>query len=307
MRTGDERKPTGTVMMTMVQSSGQWLNGAMVPQHHYVALEIKDIEGAIIARVALTFEQVTRMLMYNGEVQCTLDKYRGKDGQLLTEQVEQPKTVRSRMKERLGNSRQELKARINDLEKDLYEALNKGSAGKGKLQELHSTVQTIRQHFGENDDFVVQQAEEELGTMQMQAACQLGVFLQANHGLELDAKTLAKLLPVGEPGNLIIDKSVQPVETGYVAKERPLKDPSEMTALEVGDEIHMRLKRFEAAQPKNNEHNLLFGASAGAKRNKVWIKYISYQGTWDVELEQARNYLTFLRNTKQFMRLCGSK
>lgn len=302
MKTGDERRPTSTVCMTMVQSSGTWLNGAMVPQMHYVSLEVKDNENRLVARVGLTFEQVTRMLMYNGEVPCTLERYRGLDGKPTEEKVERPKTVHARMKERLGQSREELKDRIKDLERALYDAMNNKTAGKGKLQEMHSMAHTILQHFGGNDDFVVQQAEEELGTMQMQAACQLGVFLQTQHNLQLDGETLAKLLPVGE-GNLLIDKSAKPVVNGYKAKERPVKDPSEMCARELADEILIYLKEFEATKENQSkdESALVFMPTTGEHANNIFIRYVSFHSTYTVDIDLARNYLIFLRNAKPAM------
>lgn len=297
-------KPTSTVCMTMTSSSGSWLNGAMVPQHHYVSMEIKDNTGALVARVALTFEQMTRTLMYNGEVPCTLERYRGLDGKLVVEQVERPKTVHSRMKERLGESRKELYIRIADLKKDLYAAVNGGSAGKRKLEDFLAQADTILSHFGGNDDFVLQQAEEELGTMQTQAACQLGVFLQRQHGLTVDESTLAKLLPVSDGPLAIADKTVQGVTTGYTAKERAKKAAPQMTAMEVADEIHGYLKAWEttAWNKTQGERQPLFGASATHKGNKVEIRYVSYQGTHSLPLKDAQDYLIFLQNTKAFMR-----
>lgn len=303
MRHEDE-KNTSSICFTMCSSSGQWLNGAMVPQHHYVSLTLKDPDDKIVARVALTFEQMTRALMYNGEVPCTLERYRGLDGKLIEEQVEKPKTVHRRMKERLGESRKELADRIADLHKDIYEALQAGTAGKKKLQELLSQSDTIKQHFASNDDFVVQQAEEELGAMQTQAACQLGVFLQSQHGISADSSVLQKLLPVSE-NNLLEDKStdVKPVVTGYVPKERDLKEVKDMTAMEVADEINKWLKIAEAFDPDiGKESAQLFGSNATSKRNKVEIRYISYQGTHSLTLEAAQEYLTYLRTHKEFKR-----
>jgi hypothetical protein len=297
-------KETSTICMAMTSSSGTWLNGAMVPQHHYVSLTVKDNQGKLVARVALTFEQMTRTLMYNGEVPCTLERYRGDDGQLVEEKVERPKTVRNRMKERLGTSRQELKTRIADLKKDLYEAVAGGSAGKKKLEGMLAQADTILSHFGENDDFVVQQAEEELGAMQTQAACQLGVFLQTQHNLTVDESALVKLLPVGEASNLLTDKSVQGVTTGYVAKERVTKSAYDMTAMEVADAIHRHLKYWEATpwNKQQGEHQPLFGASATHKGNKVEIRYVSFQGTHSLTLKAAQDYLVGLNNAKGFKR-----
>lgn len=296
-----EGKQTSSVCMTMVQSSGQWLNGAMVPQHHFVSLTLNDPEGKIVARASLTFEQVTRMLMYNGEVECTLERYRGPEGTLVEEKVERPKTVHARMKDRMGTSRSELGARINDLYKDIYAIINSGSgsAGKKKLQELLNDVHTIQSHFGSNDDFVLQQAEEELSAMQTQAVCQLGVFLQTQHGIEADETTLKKLLPVSD-ANLLTDKSESavPVVTGYKPKARKAKSIDDMTATEVADGIKQELSRLEASMSKS-EKSQLFGAGAiaGATSpdSKVIVWYISYQGKHKLELDLAKAYLKILK------------
>jgi len=294
-----EEKPTSTICMTMVSSSGTWLNGAMVPQQHYVSLTLKDPEGRIVARAALTFEQVTRALMYNGEVPCTLERYRGIDGQSTEEKVEKPKTVGTRMKERLGASRSELLQRIADLRKDLYEIVNGAPHGKAKMKDLLQQADTIKTHFGGNDDFVVRQAEEELGTMQTQVACQLGVFLQQQHGITSDPDTLKKLFVVND-NNLLENKSTPvPVVTGYKAKQREAKDIDDMTAMEVADQLSILFKKFEQAQPSHKECDL-FMSSASAHGNKVNVKYISYQGTTTLELHIAKAYLKYLLTAETF-------
>jgi hypothetical protein len=158
-----------------------------------------------------------------------------------------------------------------------------------------------------NDDFVVQQAEEELGSMQTQAACQLGVFLQSQHGITADSSLLQKLLPVSE-NNLLEDKTAEakPVVTGYVKKGRETKEVKDMTAMEVADEINNWLKIAEASDPdRGKETSQLFGSNATSKRNKVEIRYISYQGTHSLPLENAQEYLTYLRTNKTFKRHNG--
>ncbi len=294
-----ENKKTSTVCMTMVDSSGTWLNGALVPQHHYVSLTIEDPEGKVVARAALTFEQVTRMLMYNGDVVCTLERYRGEDGNLTKEEVLKPQTVHSRMNERLGESRKELKARIKDLYKDLYEVINGGGGGKKKLLDILSQIQTIQSHFESNDSFVLQQAEEELGTMQTQAACQLGVFLQSQ-GLNANPEKLQKLLPVSDE-KLLTDKSKikpVPIVTGYKPKQREEKNIDDMTAMEVSDNLFSLFKKFELTVPVEN----LYAPNSYVKGNCVIIRYISYQSEWTLSLEEAKSYLKVLKNAKQFVR-----
>ena len=302
---------TSTICMSMVHSSGTWLNGAMVPQQHYVSLTLEDPEGKIVARAALTFEQVTRALMYNGEVPCTLERYRGIDGQLIVEEVEKPKTVGTRMKERLGASRSELIKRIEDLYRDVYEIVNGGSHGKTKMKDLLSQIDTIKSHFGSNDDFAVHQAQEELETMQTQVICQLGVFLHNQHGINLGQDALKKLFVVND--NLIEDKSASvpvPVVTGYIPKQREAKDINDMTAMEVADQLDILFKKFEQAQPPSSGSPLerecqLFMSNATVKGNKVAVRYISYQGTTELELDIAKEYLKYLSTAEKFKKHYG--
>ena len=294
----EKSKETSSVTMTMVQSTGQWLNGSMTPQHHFVSQTYKDPDGKTVLTAYFSFEQITKMLMYNGEVECTLSKYRGLDGKYLEEKVDKPKTIHSRMKERLGESRKELKSRIDDLYKDIYEAVNSKTAGKKKLEELLHQADTIKRCFGSNDDFVMEQTEEELTTMQSEVICQLGVFLQSQHGIETTPELLQKMLPISED-NLLEDKSEksQPVVTGYKKKIRKEKNLEDMTSMEVADAIHIYLKKFER-EAKEGE---LYYASASCKGNKiVEIKYVSYQGTHSLSLDDARTYLTFLKSATQF-------
>lgn len=300
----NRNKNVSKVVMTMSQSSGSWLNGAMMPQQHYVSMMIKDPEGKKVVTMNLTFEQVTRMLMYNGEVECTLSSYRSMTGEIIKEEVEQPQTIHSRMKERLGESRKNIKARIDDLYKDVYAAVNAGTAGKKKLEALLIDIRIIKSHFSSNDDFVLQQSEEELGTMQTQAACQLGFFLKKQHGLEIDQKVLQKLLPVTDELLLTdkTDETIKPVVTGYKEKKFPLREPNEMSSREVADNINKQLLKFEVISEKLGEESLLYNPYARHDKNKVKITYISYQNAHTLSLDEARKYLTFLRSTKEFSR-----
>jgi len=120
------------IKMSMVQSSGTWLNDCPQKQHYYVSIEIFNPEGRTsIVRVALSFEQVTRMLMYNGEVNCTLERYLGEDGKIHEEKVNPPETVHQRMKKRLDDAYKSLEKRIEDIRRDVYDMLN-GNVKTGK-------------------------------------------------------------------------------------------------------------------------------------------------------------------------------
>jgi hypothetical protein len=185
----DQEKPVNKsqsrVCMTLTSSTGTWLNDCLQPQHFYVSLSIDDPEGKALVRVALSFEQAARMLLYNGDVPCTLERYRDTKGELVAEKVEPPETVHQRMKSRLGNTQKELLKRIEDAEKDVYDMINGNiKPGKKSLSELMNNINTIKSHFVSNQSFVVQQAEEELGKMQSNVAGQLGTFLQSKIGIQ---------------------------------------------------------------------------------------------------------------------------
>jgi len=99
----------------------------------------------------------------------------------------------------------------------------------------------------------------------------------------------------------LVDKSAVPVVDGYKAKARSLKETCQMTAMEVADEIHKHLKRFEALDPdRKGERASLYCPNATYSKNKVLIKYISYQGTHSFPLKEAQDYLTFLRDAKDW-------
>ena len=297
-------KKTSTVSMNLTSSSGTWLNGCLQPQHYYVSLNIEDPNGEIVARVALSYEQAAKMMLYNGDVECTLERYRDKTGNLTEEKVEPPETVHQRMKDRLKDSHVTLAKRLEDIRRDVYEMLNGGKSGKTNLTNLLHDIEVIQGHYSSNENFVVQQAEEELGSMQNNAAGQLGLFLQS-HGADLKQEDLLQMLPVSSSQLAITDKA-EPVKDEYKMKQREDKSIEDMTAMEVADRIHKLLKKFESLQPdKGSEKAHLFGSGAFMARNKVSIKYISYQGTSILELDEAKAYLKFLlsvKDLKQFKR-----
>jgi hypothetical protein len=280
--------------MTLTSSSGTWLNGALQPQHHYVSLEISDPEGRALTRVELTFEQASRMLLYNGEVECTLARYRNTDGELVAETVTPPESVHSRMKARLGKVQESILNRVKDARRDVYEMINGDKKpGKNVLAKLLSDIDVINNHLSSNQDFVVSQAEEELGEMQSNAIGQLGIFIQSKTGLQAPEEALKNLLPTGTPTNLL-GKPVKPVVDNYTLKARSQKPITEMTAMEIADVIRQRIKFFENSLSDKSETSLLYGASVRHVQNKVEICYVSYQGKHTLELEVARRYLKFL-------------
>lgn len=297
----DKKVNTSHICMNLTSSTGTWLNGCLQPQHYFVSMNLEDPDGKIIARVGLSYEQAARMLLYNGDVECTLLNYRDINGKLVEEKVEPPKTVHQRMKERLGETRLTLLKRIEDVRRDLYEMVN-GDAkrNKGKIEELLQSVDVIKDHFAANEDFVVQQAEEELGQMQSNAAGQLGTFLQSK-GVDVSIDVVKQMLPISN-GQLLIGEA-KPVEDDYEMKKRGAKSIDDMTAMQVADIMFNQLKRLELTQSdevtESKKHLDLFHANASARHGeKVNVTYIAYQGTHALELDEAKDYLKFLLKVK---------
>jgi hypothetical protein len=109
--------------MTLTSSSGTWLKDCLQPQHYYVSITIDDPDGKILARVSLSYEQAAKMLLYNGDVECTLDKYRDEQGKLVEEKVTPPETVHQRMKDRLKETHSSLAKRLEDARRDVFDKL----------------------------------------------------------------------------------------------------------------------------------------------------------------------------------------
>ena len=162
----NEKSRTSRIHMSMTQSSGCWLNGCLQKQRYYVSLEILDPNRKCVARAALSFEQASRMLLYNGEVECTLIRYRDEKGKVIKENVEPPETIHQRMSDRLEDTHASLEKRLIDIEKEVYGMVNGDvKRSKGAMKELLQEIRVVKSHLLANEAFVVQQAEEELGEM----------------------------------------------------------------------------------------------------------------------------------------------
>lgn len=301
-----DREDTSTVLMAITSSTGTWLSGCLQPQRYYVTLHVKDKEGKIVADVALSFEQAARMLLSNGNVPCTLTRYRGADGKLKVEEVAIPETVHKRMVRRLGTVQEELKDRIADVEQDLYDILNGNKpGGKKAITELLHNIRVLKDHFASNQTYMVSRAEEEMQEIQENAAGQLGVYLQTQFGLSAEKPDLKQILGVDPDQQLLTDGTVpEPVTTGFKKKPKVKKKVDDMTAMEVADVMNRQLNRLEReentlhkndkeGQYKENRRHL-FSAMAVHAGGKVFVSYISYQGTHTLKLEEAREYLKFL-------------
>lgn len=307
-------KQTSRVSMNICSSTGTWLNGCLQPQMHYVHLSLEDPEGRLIARVALSYEQATRMLMYNGDVECTLEKYVGPDGKLTEEIVIPPKTVHARMKDRLDESTASVLKRLEDIRRDLDDMVEGDSKrSKAQLRELLSNVEVVKSHIVANRDFDVQKAEEELCEMQQNAMGQLGVYIQNKTGIEAHEQILKALLPISRPDEqLLIGTEITPVVDDYQLKVREKKSIDDMTSKQVAERLFIRLRQIENVlrNDKNNKvkeeetagsySNILplFSCNATESKNHVNVTYVSYQGTTRLPLPEAREYLKFLLSIK---------
>lgn len=293
---------TSHISLSIVSSNGTLLNGSQLPQRRFVHIEVKDPDDKVVAEINMTFDQFANFTSSNMATTCTLSHYRGLDGKLIEEIVEQPETVNDRMTNRLGKVHRELGEQISDIRKDVYEMINGGKKGKKELDELLFNLKVLESHFGSNQKFVVKQAQEEVDAMQENMRTQISnAFPQLNLS-ELDIKHLE-----GQKQDLLKLPSSEKVDSnsiGYVKKERSSKLIENMTSLELADNIHIELKRLEK-QPEEtkNEQRSLFHSMCVFTKGNINIGYISYQGTHNITQEQAKYYLTVLRaieNIKDF-------
>lgn len=284
-------------------STGTWLNGALCPQHNYIHLQIDDPEGKRLCEIAMTFDQFTHMLVSNMSTLCTLLHYRDKDGEYKEEKVEPVESVSKRMTKRMGKVHEELSNRVNDLYQDVYEMVNSGKAGKTKLKELLQEIKCFKDSFISNQNFTLQQGQEELDDMQNNMRSQLMSFVNKLGG-NVNEETIKKL--EGQPREVrLIEAKEEPTTTGYQRKERESKAISEMSSMEVADQLSMCLRRLENWElkyrdeaTKKDKYKNLFGATSWHQRSTVYIKYKGYQSESKLSLEEAKAYLVFLRTVK---------
>jgi hypothetical protein len=290
----EDKKETSKILMTMVNSSGCILNGALQPQNYYVSIDIKDPNHELVARVHLTFEQVTRMLMYNGEVECTLSRYRGADGKIASEIVIPLKSINQKLEDNIKEIQTQFNDRLNDLHKDVFELIN-GDAkpNKSKLKDLLHQITILQSHYANNESFMLQEAETELQQATTNATNQLGIFIQSKIGTdkEVPLDLLKQMLPVNN-NTLQLENKVEPVLDDYTTKIRVPKPIVEMTELELSIEINKELKRIE--NDKSITSNL-FGSLCKIRNYEIYICYVSHQGTSIVNREKAIKYLQYLK------------
>ena len=294
------KKQTSKISLSINQSTGTWLNEALLPQHRYPSIDILDPNGEILAKIDMTFEQFAQFLVSNSHVTCTLSRYRTRDDKLAAEEVEQPETVGDRMTKRLGEYRENVKDRMKELQTDIYEMINGSQKiNKKTLEKLYSDIGTIRSHFVSNENFAVQQAQEETSEIQESMRTQLLTFLSGK-GLDV-SKNDIKMLEGNRENTLQLtgEKAEAKVEP-FEKKQRVEKPIDDMTCLELADNIHEIFKKLETQETSKTKfedvkHTKLFSSIATATNKTVIVKYISYQKETSLTREEAAAYLKFLR------------
>lgn len=278
--------------LTRVTSTGTILKDCLHPQHYYLCLEIEDPEEKILCRMAMSYDQFVQLLVDSSTVTVTLERYRSMD-KLVEEEVEMPKSTHDKMIDRLGESHQSLLKRLEDTYQDVYEMVNGDKPNKKKLVNLLHDIDVIKSHFLSNQSFVVKQASEEIEALQDNAKSQLSLFL-ASKGAQVNPTDLTPMLEL--PSMKKLPNYTEPINDDYKLKEREQKSIEDMMPMEVADEIHEKFKILEKMQNTNvKEKTVLFHASAGATSAHVHVCYISYQSITKLPLNDAKNYLLFLR------------
>lgn len=283
------------------------LNECLHAQNYYIEIDINDPDGKLVCEVAMSYDQFVRMLLCQSNVTVTLIRYRGLDGELKEEKVPAPNSVKDNLIEKFGDAGESLGGRITDLRKDIYAMLNSGKVpGKRALQQLLADAETIEGHHQSNMPFFIDQASEQVAEITDNAKSQLSIFAQNILNVELSPDDFAPLIE-SKSVLPLPDKTAEPVEENYQLKEREQKPIEEMSAMEVGDALTMRLRQIENAENKyynkiegdHSDHKHLYSAHAsGSGNKKVSISYISYHGPHNIELEKAKRYLKFLRGVK---------
>lgn len=172
----DLDRSRSTIHLSMVSSTGRYLNGSAVKHQHYVHLRVESPDGRQLVDVAMTFDQFAAFLVSNMATPCTLDGYWSVTDECvrLQEVVKEPETIHARMEQRMGARLDEMYARLESITDELDSQIESGKAmSKTKLAELRKDLDVYKSHFGSNRDFTVQQAKEEVSSIVEQAAASI--------------------------------------------------------------------------------------------------------------------------------------
>ena len=282
----------GTISLAMAQSTKTYLKGSDIPHLSVVHIEVASDDGTV-ARILLSMDQFVRFLVSNTRVPCTLEAYRGKDGKITKEVVEEPVSIKRKMENRLGEVEQEFHQRLVNLSKTLKD-IQDGHIKPGKkvIDALADDVDVLKSHHMSNREYVIERSQEELEHLASNTAAQLAITLGTNPQQALDFLGCSgqKALPAHSPVEL------PPTSKNHERDSREIKD---MGPLQLAETIHKYLKRLESKQPPEpkdgNLSGRLFCAGAVlANNNKIMVTYVSYQSSTGLSVEEARKYAEYL-------------
>jgi hypothetical protein len=292
----------GKISLSVVQSSGTYLKGALNSQHRYMHVALKEDDNKIVAEAFLTFEQFSEFLVAGSETICTLRQFRPVGETLLQEKVTPPESVQKRTVDRFGESFSDLLKRIEDLRRDMHELVN-GNAkpNKAKLSQLLNDVDTIKSHYRSNQTFVVKQGAEEVEKIQDNLRTQLS-FVMKEKGLNIEPNAIKALEGIAGMSEIhLLPSSEEPIIEKYEMKPRQQKNIDDMTSMEVAEAIHTHLKYWEAQDKKTSSGmKQLYCAGAEHTKNSVIVHYVSYQQSTSLTLDEAKAYLKFLETAGEF-------
>lgn len=287
------------IRLSMVDSTGTYLNGCMQSQKRFVQITVDDENRKTQFQVAMSLDQLSRMLVSNMEVECTLMRYPAfEEGKvvLMSEKVEKPESVKSRMRRRMGEVRisyieraKELKLRIADI------VAGRERATKTAMREILQEMEVLENHYEANENYVVTRLEEEADHVLQNTASQLALMFK---GVEDGIMALG-----AEKKPLIEEKNEEPksvAEThGHVLEAPPKREQlkvEDMTMQEIAREVTDLLRRLP------DKENSLFSPSAVSRIDGIGVTYVNYQSSQRLTKDEARKYLQYLRSGHPFKR-----
>ena len=193
----EEKREMSRAYIKQRQSGGDGvcLNECLHPQRFFIELDIKDPSGALVCQAAMSHDQFVRLLLCNMEVPITLTTYRGLDGKRKEEVVPNPDSTKDKFLKGIGEVGESLGERVDDLQRDMYEAINSGKpVGKKALEEMMLNLKVISQHYKSNLPYIVQVAAEEVSDIQENAKSQLAIFAAQHFGADLENSDFTPLL-----------------------------------------------------------------------------------------------------------------
>lgn len=139
-------------------STGKHLNGSLRRHSSYVHLDVDDPHGHKVLEIALSYEQLSALLVSNADVAVTIDFCYGPDGMARSYPAPPPVSVARRMKERIRRGNQDLQNRVRETISQLEDA----RMAKGLKQDLIDTLGLVLRDADAHGNFAAQQAMEEM-------------------------------------------------------------------------------------------------------------------------------------------------